>query len=57
LKEESKQRVFENRVLRGIFGAKRDKVTRNWKKLHIEELNYLYYSCLNRDLSSELPKV
>ena len=30
--------VFENRVLRGIFGPKRDKVTREWRKLHSEEL-------------------
>jgi len=37
-------RVFENRVLRGIFGAKRDEVTGEWRKLHNEELNYLYCS-------------
>jgi len=36
--------VFENRVLRRIFGPKRDKVTREWRKLHNEELNYLYFS-------------
>jgi hypothetical protein len=30
--------VFENRVLRRIFGPKRDEVTREWRKLHIEEL-------------------
>jgi hypothetical protein len=36
--------VFENRVLRKIFGPKRDEVTREWRKLHIEELNYLYSS-------------
>jgi len=35
--------VFENRVLR-IFGAKRDEVTREWRKLHNEELNDLYFS-------------
>jgi hypothetical protein len=35
--------VFENRVLRGIFGAKRDEVTGEWGKLHNEELHYLYY--------------
>jgi hypothetical protein len=34
LKEERRQRVFENRVLRGIFGHKRDEVTREWGKLH-----------------------
>ena len=37
-------RVFENRVLRGIFGAKRDEVTWEWRKLHSEELNDLYCS-------------
>ena len=40
--EERRQRLFENRVLRGIFGPKRDKVTRDWRKLHSEELNDLY---------------
>ena len=35
---------FENRVLRRIFGAKRDEVTGEWRKLHNEELNYLYSS-------------
>ena len=33
--------VFGNRVLRRIFGPKRDEVTREWRKLHKEELNYL----------------
>jgi hypothetical protein len=36
--------VFENRVLRRIFGSKRDEVTREWRKLHTEELNDLYCS-------------
>jgi len=36
--------VFENGVLRRIFGPKRDEVTREWRKLHIEELNNLYSS-------------
>jgi hypothetical protein len=35
-------RVFENRVLRGIFGPKRDEVTGGWRKLHYEELRDLY---------------
>jgi hypothetical protein len=35
-------RVFENRVLRRIFGAKRDEVTEDWRKLHSEELHILY---------------
>jgi len=42
LREERKLRVLEKRVLRRIFEAKRDKVTREWRKLHNEELNYLY---------------
>jgi hypothetical protein len=37
-------KVFENRVLRRIFGPKRDEVTREWRKLHNEELNDLYCS-------------
>jgi len=42
LREERRLRVFENRVLRGIFGPKRDEVTGEWRKLHNEELNDLY---------------
>jgi hypothetical protein len=42
LREERRLRVFENRVLRGIFGAKRDEVTEKWRKLHNEELHDLY---------------
>jgi hypothetical protein len=34
--------VFENRVLRRIFGLKRDEVTRGWRNLHNEELHNLY---------------
>jgi hypothetical protein len=37
-------RVFENRVLRRIFRPKRDEVTREWRKLHNEELNDFYSS-------------
>ena len=44
LREDRRLRVFENRVLRGIFGPKRDEVTGEWRKLHNEELNDLYYS-------------
>jgi hypothetical protein len=44
LREERRLRVFENRVLRRIFGPKRDKVTWVQKKLHNEELKHLYYS-------------
>jgi hypothetical protein len=44
LREEHRLRVFENRVLRGIFGPKRDDVTGEWRKLHNEELHDLYSS-------------
>jgi hypothetical protein len=37
LREECKPRVFENRMLRRIFGPKRDEVTRNWRRLHKNE--------------------
>jgi hypothetical protein len=44
LREERRLRLFENRVLRRIFGPKRDEVTGVWKKLHNEELHDLYSS-------------
>ena len=44
LREEHRLRVFENRVLRGVFGAKRDEVKGEWRILHNEELNDLYFS-------------
>ena len=44
LREEHGLRVFENRVLRRIFGPERDGVTGEWIKLHNEELNDLYCS-------------
>jgi hypothetical protein len=44
LREEHRLRVFENRVLRRIFGPKRDEVTGAWRKLHNEELRDLYSS-------------
>jgi hypothetical protein len=44
LREEHRLRVFENRVLRGIFGLKRDEVTGHWRKLHNGELHNLYSS-------------
>jgi hypothetical protein len=44
LREEHRLRVFENRVLRRIFGPERDKVTGEWRKLHNGELHNLYSS-------------
>jgi hypothetical protein len=44
LREEHRLRAFENRVLRRIFGPKRDEVTGEWRKLHNEELHNLYSS-------------
>jgi hypothetical protein len=44
LREEHKQRVFENKVLRRIFGPKRDELTGGWRTLHNEELRELYSS-------------
>jgi hypothetical protein len=44
LREEHRLRAFENRVLRRIFGLKRDEVTGEWRKLHNEELHNLYSS-------------
>jgi hypothetical protein len=42
LRDERRLRVYENRVLRRVFGPKRDEVTGEWKKLHNEERNGLY---------------
>ena len=44
MREERKLRVFENMVLRRIFGPRRDEVTGEWRRLHYEELNDLYSS-------------
>ncbi|KAJ4448528.1 hypothetical protein ANN_10546 [Periplaneta americana] len=44
LKEEQRLRVFENKILRNIFGPKRDEVTGEWRKLHNTELHELYSS-------------
>ena len=41
MREEHRLRVFENRILRKVFGPKRDEVTGEWRKLHNEELNDL----------------
>jgi hypothetical protein len=42
LREERRLRVFENRVLRRVFGTKRDEVTEEWRKVHNKELNDLH---------------
>ena len=42
LREERRLRVFKNRMLRRVFGPKRDEVTGEWRELHNEELNDLY---------------
>jgi hypothetical protein len=44
LREELRLRVFENRVMRRIFGPKREEVTGEWRKLHNEEINDLHCS-------------
>ena len=44
MREERRPRVIENRVLRRIFGSKRDEVTGEWRKLHNEELNDVFSS-------------
>jgi hypothetical protein len=44
LKEENRLKAFENRMLRRIFGLKRDEVTGGWRNLHNEELHNLYPS-------------
>ena len=44
LREERKRRVSEIMVLRRIFGPRRDEVKGEWRRLHNEELNDLYYS-------------
>jgi hypothetical protein len=44
LREQCRTKVFDNRVLKRIFGSKRDEVTGEWRKLHSEKLNDLYCS-------------
>ena len=44
LREERRLRVFENKVLKTIFGPRRDEVTGDWRRLHNEEINVFYSS-------------
>ena len=44
LREERRLRLFENKVLRRIFGPRSDEVTGDWRRLHNEEINVLYSS-------------
>ena len=44
MREERKLRVFENMVLRRIFGPRMEEVTGEWRRLHNEELNDMYFS-------------
>jgi len=52
LREELRLRVFENRVLRRIFGPKRDEVTEEWRKLHNGEFNDTYSTDIVRVIKS-----
>jgi hypothetical protein len=54
LRKEHKLRVYENRVLRRIFGPKRDDVTGEWRKLHKEEFHNLYSS---RDIIRQIKSI
>ena len=56
-REVRRLRIFENMVLRRIFGPKRDDVTGEWRKLHNEELNYLDSTLNNvREIKSRIRK-
>jgi hypothetical protein len=52
-KEENRLRVFENRILRRIFGPKRDEVTGDWREFHSEELHNLYHPQITLFKSSQ----
>jgi hypothetical protein len=57
LVEEHRLRVFEKRVLRRIFGLKRDEVTGWWRKLHNQEFRDLYTStCINKVTMSSMKR-
>ena len=55
LREKHRLRVFENKVLGKIFGAKKDDVTGAWRKLHNAELHAFYSSNIIRSLKSRRP--
>ena len=56
-REEHRLRVFENNILRKIFGAKKDVVSGEWKKLHSAELRVFYSSAnIIRNLKSKRPR-
>jgi hypothetical protein len=58
LREKHRLRVFENKVLRKIFGPKRDEMTGGWRKVHNEELHNVYYSPnINRMMQSRRMKM
>jgi hypothetical protein len=52
LREERRPRVFENGVLRGVFGPKENEVTGEWRRLHNEELHDLYSPNIIRMIKS-----
>jgi len=56
MREEHRLRVFENRVLKRIFGPKRDQVTDEWRKLHEQQLNdfSLTQYCLGDKTENEM---
>jgi hypothetical protein len=55
VREEHKLRVLENRVMKRIFGPKKDGVTGGWRKLHNEELHDMYSSsCIIRIIKSRM---
>jgi len=51
--EKHRLRVFENMVLRRIFGPKREEITGEWRKLHNKELYYLYSPTIIRVINQE----
>jgi hypothetical protein len=48
VREEQRQKAFQNRVLRKIYGPKRKEVTGEWRKLHYEKLHLYFSPIINR---------